>query len=353
MMNKIYQLKDYMKKKGIDGVISYKPENRRYLSGFTGTSGYVLITNKGQYFITDFRYVQQASSQCKGFEIIKHTNNKTIFDIINDYEIKKLGFEEDYITYSAYNEFKEKLSNTELIPLKGIIEDLRMIKTHEELEAIKKAANIADKAFEHILTKIKPGISEKEISLELEFFMKKKGAKGNSFEFIVASGKRSSLPHGVASDKIIEDGDFVTLDFGCIYNGYCSDMTRTVVVGNASPKQREIYDIVLKAQEEALKHIKAGATGIQVDKIARDIIDNEGYGEYFGHGLGHGVGLEVHEAPRLSPKGKDILRPNMVVTNEPGIYIPDFGGVRIEDLVVVKEDGPDILSKSPKHLIEL
>lgn len=338
---------------GLDAVIVYKPENRRYLSGFTGTAGYVVLTRDRNIFITDFRYVNQASEQCKDFEIIRHTNERTLYDILNELEVKTLGFEEEFVTFSQYEEFNEKLNNIELVPLKGVINKLRTIKTEDEIENIRKAANIADMAFEHICSLLKPGVTEWEISLELESFMKKQGASGTSFESIVASGKRSSLPHGVASQKVIENGDFVTLDFGCIYNGYCSDMTRTVVIGKATSKQKEIYEIVLKAQEAALESIRAGITGFEVDKIARDIITDRGYGEYFGHGLGHGVGLEVHEAPRLSPVGKDTLEENMVVTDEPGIYIPDFGGVRIEDLVVVKKDGYEILSKSPKHLIEL
>ncbi len=353
LKDSIIKLKKKMDDKGLDGVLSYKPENRRYLSDFTGSSGCVVITKDNNYFITDFRYVEQASDQCKDYEIIQHNNNRTLYDILNEFDIKKLGFEEEYITYSQYSDFIKKLNNIELAPLNGVINDIRIIKTEDEIETIRKAAEIADQTFEYICTKLRAGISEREISLELEFFMKRKGALGTSFESIVASGKRSSLPHGVASNKIIEIGDFVTLDFGCIYDGYCSDMTRTVVIGKASSKQREIYDIVLKAQKEALKAIKPGASGIEVDKVARDIIDEEGYGEYFGHGLGHGVGLEVHEEPRLSPKGETILRENMVVTDEPGIYIPDFGGVRIEDLIVVRKGGPEILSKTPKHLIEL
>lgn len=353
MNNKVNRLKKSLKEKNLDSAIVFKPENRRYLSGFTGSSGYVVVTEDRELFITDFRYVQQATSQCKGFEIIEHTNDKTIYDILNDLGLKKLGFEDEFVTVSQYNDFSEKLNDIGLIPLKDTLAKIRIIKDDDEINLIRKAAEIADKTFEYICSIIKPGITEWEVSLEIEGFMKKNGASGTSFESIVASGKRSSLPHGVASQKVIEDGDFVTLDFGCIYNGYCSDMTRTVVVGKASDKQKEIYHVVLEAQEEALKHIKPGITGYDVDKIARDIIKEKGYGDYFGHGLGHGVGLEVHESPRLSPLGKDTLATNMIVTDEPGVYLPDFGGVRIEDLVLVTEEGCEALSKSPKHLIEL
>ncbi|MDK2918451.1 MAG: Xaa-Pro aminopeptidase [Candidatus Petromonas sp.] len=353
MKNNLDRFREKLIQEGLDGAVVYKPENRRYLSGFTGSSGYVVVTRDKNLFITDFRYVEQASKQCEGFEVLKHTEDRTVYDILNELNVDKLGFEEEFVTFMQYEKFNNKLQDMELVPLKGIINKLRMIKSDDEIKKIEKAANIADEAFKHILDIIKPGITEWEVSLELEGFMKKSGATGTSFESIVASGKRSSLPHGVASQKVIEKGDFVTLDFGCVYDGYCSDMTRTIVIGKASDKQKEIYEIVLEAQESALKYIKSGIKGFEADKIAREIINDEGYGEYFGHGLGHGVGLEVHEAPRLSPIGKDTLETNMVVTDEPGIYIHDFGGVRIEDLVVVTKDGCKVLSKSPKNLIEL
>lgn len=342
-----------MKEKKLDGAIIYKPENRRYVSGFTGTSGYALITLDRAIFITDFRYIDQSTKECIGYEVVKHSNERTIYSIINDLGIKKLGFEEDFVTYSQYKEFEKKLDSISLMPLEGSLSKLRTIKDQEEIELIQKAASIADEAFLHICDYIKEGMTEKEIALELETYMKKKGATGTSFDTIVASGIRSSLPHGVASDKIVEKGDFITIDFGCIYNGYCSDMTRTIVLGKASEKQKEIYSIVLEAQMKALEAIRAGITGIEADKVARDVIESKGYGQYFGHGLGHGVGLEVHEMPRLSPIGEDTLQPGMVVTDEPGIYIPDFGGVRIEDLLVITEDGHRVLSKSPKDLLEL
>jgi len=215
------------------------------------------------------------------------------------------------------------------------------------------AARIADKAFNRICKLIKPGITERDIALELEFYMKKLGATSTSFTSIVASGERSALPHGTATDKKIKEGEFLTLDFGCVYNGYCSDMTRTVVIGKANERQREIYSVVLEAQEKALKYIKPGVKGCDVDRVARDIIKEKGFGQYFGHGLGHSLGLEIHESPRLSPTSNDILQEGMVVTDEPGIYIPDFGGVRIEDLVLVTATGFEVLSNSPKELIEL
>ncbi len=338
-----------------DGLLVYSPANRRYLSGFTGSTGYVIIGERDAGFVTDFRYVNQAGMECTGFEIIE---NKTplsdyLSEVINRYGIKKLAYEDTFMTVGFYNNLKEKLENVEFISLKDIEGSIRIIKNREELDDIKKAAEIADSAFKHILGYIKPKVAEMDIAIELEFFMRKNGATSLSFEPIVASGWRSSLPHGIATDKKINNGDLLTLDFGCVYNGYCSDMTRTIVVGKANEEQKKIYNIVLKAQMESLECIRPGVLGKDVDKVARDIITESGFGDYFGHGLGHGVGLVVHEEPRLSPTGEILLETNMVVTDEPGIYIPDFGGVRIEDLVVVGEKGPIVYSTSPKELIEL
>ena len=351
-MGKIEKLRAIMQEKGLDGVYLTRPESRRYFAGFTGSAGYVVITKDRNIFITDFRYDQQAAIECKGFEVIIHTASNKLFDIINGLKLERVGFEDEYITFAQYQELKQKLYS-ELLPLENAIYDLRLYKSEEEVENIAKAASIADMAFEHICKYVKKGMKESDVAIELEMFMKKQGASGLSFDSIVASGVRSSLPHGVASDKIIEEGDFLTLDFGCVYNGYCSDMTRTIFIGKASEKQKEIYSIVLEAQVKALEAIKPGMTGIEVDKIARDIIVNAGYGEYFGHGLGHGVGMEVHEAPRVSPAGENKLEAGMVITDEPGIYLPDFGGVRIEDLVLVTEDGYKVLSNSTKELLEV
>ena len=353
--NRINLLKEKLVKEKVDGVLLYKPENRRYISGFTGSTGYVLITKNKTLFVTDFRYIEQAKDQCVNYEIVQINKDYTIHNIIKEENIKKLAIEDDYATYGFIQEITEKNNHMEIIPLKGLLTNLRMIKEKEEIDIIKKSANITDDAFNHILTVIKVGMTEREVANELEHYMKKLGASGPSFDFIVASGKRSSLPHGVASNKVIEDGDFVTIDMGCVYEGYCSDMTRTFVMGRATDKQKEIYDIVLEAQEAALMSIKPGITGFELDKVARDIISNKGYGENFGHSLGHGVGLEVHELPRIAnhESANTELAPGMVITDEPGIYIPDFGGVRIEDLVVVTEDGCEILSKSTKELIEI
>jgi Xaa-Pro aminopeptidase len=342
-----------MKEENLDGLLITRPENRRYTSGFTGSSGHVLLTADRNLFITDFRYKSQAAAQCEGFEILLHNREKKVVDLINDLKLARLGFEDGFMTVKEHKAYTDDLEATELVPIGEVVEKIRQIKSEEEIEAIRTAASIADRAFDHVLTMIKPGVTEREVALALEMQMKKLGATKLSFESIVASGKRGALPHGIASDKAIESGELVTLDFGCVYEGYCSDMTRTIAVGEVSDEMRKIYHTVLEAQEAALEAIRAGVTSESVDKVARDIIEKAGHGDHFGHGLGHAVGLEVHESPRLAPGAQDELAVGMVVTNEPGIYVPDLGGVRIEDLVLVTEEGCEILSRSPKELIVL
>lgn len=351
---RIMKLRDLMNKKGIDGVLLVGDANRNYLSGFTGDESFSVITSDKAFFITDSRFTEQANQQVKGYEVLEYSKNTTfgdfLADLVNKNDIKKLGFEEDVLSFSSYSLYKSKVS-CEMVPMEGMVEEIRIIKDESELEILRKAAEIADKAFEHIVKFIKPGMTEREIGLELEFFMKKLGATALSFPSIVASGVRSSLPHGVATEKVVNEGEFLTLDYGCVYEGYCSDMTRTLVIGEPTEKMLEVYNVVLEAQERALKAFKPGTPAIEVDKVARDYITEKGYGSYFGHGLGHGVGRQIHEAPTVGYRNAKELQAGMVVTDEPGIYIPSFGGVRIEDLLLIKEDGIEILSKSPKQLI--
>lgn len=354
-MNRIQNLRKLMSGNMMEGVLVYSPENRRYLSGFTGSAGFLVIGKESMDFVTDFRYMEQAESQCKGWKVTIHGGNpmEKLAEVISKAGIKRLGFEEDFMTVMFRDDLKKSLPEIKLIPARSIFVKLRIKKDNSEIENICKAAAIADEAFKHILGYIRPGLSEAEVALELEYFIKKRGSSGIAFETIVASGIRSSLPHGIASEKKIEAMEFLTLDFGCVYNGYCSDMTRTVFIGKATRKHREIYDTVLRANAEVLKGLRPGITGREADKIARDIISNAGYGEYFGHGLGHGVGIAIHEDPKLSIVGNIVLEAGMVVTDEPGIYIPGFGGVRIEDLVLITETGAETISKSTKELIEL
>jgi Xaa-Pro aminopeptidase len=330
------------------------PYNRRYISNFTGSAGVVLISAEKTLFLTDFRYIEQATKQCQGFEIIKITGTipEEVAQQVKNLGIQKLGFEEDFLTYSSFKVYDKEI-DAELVPISGIIENLRLIKTDAELKILKVAADIADAAFKHILDFLRPGKTELEISNELEFFMRRAGATSSSFDTIVASGHRSALPHGVASDKVIEAGDIVTMDYGCYYNGYVSDITRTVAVGEPDTKLKEIYEIVLEAQLRGMAEIKPGMTGKQADAVTRDYITEKGYGEYFGHSTGHGIGLEIHEGPALSMKSDVILEPGMVVTCEPGIYIPGLGGVRIEDDTLITKDHNEALTHSTKELIIL
>jgi Xaa-Pro aminopeptidase len=355
ILERINRLREELKKKDIDAVLVSKRENCTYLSGFNGGDAYLVITQDEALLVTDFRYVEQASQQAPLYKVIQFENSLliTLHDVIKSRGINKLGFEETYVTFDSYSEYKNKLNVNELLPLEGIIEGLRIIKDDEEINIIRKAVEIADNAFEHILKFIKPGVKEIELAAEMEFNMKKQGAKGQSFEIIVASGERSSLPHGVADERVLKLGDTITLDFGAIYKDYCSDMTRTVFLGQPDDEMKKIYGIVLEAQLKALDGSKRGLTGMEIDSIARNIIRDAGYEKRFGHGLGHGVGLEIHEEPRLSPRGNKHMENGMVVTVEPGIYIPGLGGVRIEDMIIINDDKPVVLTRSTKDMIIL
>lgn len=353
-MEKLQKVREGLGKLGIDGLLITSSYNRRYISNFTGSSGVVLVSQTDAKFITDFRYVEQATEQCEGFDIVKHSGSipDAIAEQVKLLGIKRLGFEQEHVTYSSYKTYEEAVQ-AELVPVSGLIEKIRLIKTDAEIKILKVAADIADAAYKHILEFIRPGISELDVSNELEFFMRKAGATSSSFDIIVASGKRSALPHGVATDKLIEKGDFVTLDFGAYYKGYVSDITRTLAVGEPDPKLKEIYEVVYEAQRLGMEGIKPGMTGKEADSLTRDYITEKGYGDYFGHSTGHGIGLEVHEGPALSFKSETKLEPGMIVTVEPGIYIPELGGVRIEDDTIITATGNETLTHSTKELIIL
>ncbi|RWZ60103.1 aminopeptidase P family protein [Halobacillus fulvus] len=351
---KLQNLRTAIMTKELDGLLIMSPKNRKYISGFTGSSGALLITNEEALLITDFRYTEQANEQAGDFKVVEHKvpMHEEVAKQAEQLGLKKIGFERDHVTYGIYETFKKALG-AELVPTSGLVEKLRLIKTDEEISILKDAVEIADKAFEHILGYIKPGVKEIDVSNELEFFMRKQGAVSSSFDIIVASGYRSALPHGVASEKEIQSGELVTLDFGALYKGYCSDITRTVAVGDISDELKEIYDTVLQAQLKGMEGLKAGITGKEADALTRDYITEKGYGEYFGHSTGHGIGLDVHEGPGLSFRTEQVLEEGMVVTVEPGIYVPGVGGCRIEDDAVVTKEGNLCLSQSPKELITL
>ncbi|QKS70950.1 aminopeptidase P family protein [Paenalkalicoccus suaedae] len=353
-MTKLDKLRSQFDEHSIDGMIITSPVNRQYITGFTGSAGIALLSKNEARLITDFRYTDQANEQAQGFTIVKHT--ASIFEEVakqaKELGISKLGFEQDVVSYSHFSIFK-KTVEAELVPVSGLIENLRQIKTDEEISIIQEAVDIADKAFSHIQSYIKAGVKEIDISNELEFFMRKQGAVSSSFDIIVASGYRSALPHGVASDKVMERGELVTLDFGAYYKGYCSDITRTVAIGEPSDELRNIYNIVLEAQLRGVNGIKPGLTGVEADALTRDYIKEQGYGEQFGHSTGHGLGMEVHEAPGLSFKSNNVLKEGMIVTVEPGIYVSGLGGTRIEDDILITKDGNRILSNSTKELLIL
>ncbi|WJY28444.1 MULTISPECIES: M24 family metallopeptidase [Sporosarcina] len=348
---KLAKLRDVLKERELDALLITSGYNRRYMTNFTGTAGIAVVSENDAVFITDFRYMEQAAEQVKDFRIVQH--EKTIIEEVAEQvkamKISRLGFEKEDLTYGMYELYKSNV-DAELVPTAGLVEKLRIVKTPEELEILRQAAKIADDAFTHICGYIKPGMTELEVANELEFFMRKQGAASSSFDTIVASGVRGALPHGVASDKKIQSGELVTMDYGALYNGYISDITRTVAVGEPTEQMREIYEITLAAQKLAVEGFKPGMTGREADAIARDYITEKGYGDAFGHSTGHGIGLEVHEAPGLSSRSDMVLEPNMTVTAEPGIYLPGIGGVRIEDDLVITENGCERLTHSTKEL---
>lgn len=356
--DRIYSRLDrIMQEKDLKAILVTDRYNMRYIASYRG-EGVLVYTGDHRYVVTDSRYTEQVQRECDGYKCMDIAGkgyvgciNEILGDIACDKGSLRVGFENQSISYREYQEYSAGLTHACLVDLDGSLDAMRQIKTDEEIEKLRTAESIGDAAFAHIVEYIRPGLTEKEIALELEYFMKKNGAEGLSFDTIAASGLNSSMPHAIPTDKPLQDGDFLTMDFGCLYEGYCSDMTRTVAIGHVSDHMREVYETVLRAQTESMKSIRAGMPCNEVDGVARRIIADAGYGDCFGHGLGHSVGLFIHENPRFSPKCTDILKPGMVITVEPGIYIPGQFGVRIEDLVAVTEDGFVNLTKSDKQLI--
>ena len=352
---------EIMNNAAVEALLITDPYNLRYYTGFRGGEGIALITGQGdghKVLITDSRYTEAASKECyAGFEVRQYDAKLSIYEILQEYisggHITELGFENESVSYTLYSKLQKNLSGITLKPLNSALQLPRQIKTPEEIELLRQAEHIGDQAFEDVLNLLKPGMTELEVAAELEYSMKRHGAEGFSFDTIAASGVNSSMPHAIPSDKKLQNGDFLTMDFGCRYKGYCSDMTRTVCIGKASDEQKKIYDIVLTAQLRVLDNLRHGMQCNQVDAIARDYIALQGYGQYFGHGLGHGVGLYIHESPAFNTRDTSIVKPGMVETDEPGIYLPGKFGVRIEDMILITEDGCESLAKSPKHLIEL
>lgn len=365
----------------IDAVLINNPSNLYYYTGFTGGEAMFLMPVNGDimstyafelcgisndsrvitndwpdgYVITDSRYYEQVEKECEGLQLVKWESKgmaATIQELLVEDKKIQIILEDD-MNLAQYMKLTEVCRNCAFALGSKWIQKPRMVKDAEELAKLEQAEYIGDAAFTHILDVLKPGVSEREIALELEFFMKKQGASKLSFDTIVASGANGSMPHAQVTDRVLQSGDFVTMDFGCVYQGYCSDMTRTVAIGTPTDEMKKVYQIVLDANLRAMEQIEAGKRCNEIDAVARDYIREQGYGEYFGHGLGHGVGLDIHEEPRFSPKCDVVTQENMVITDEPGIYLPGQFGVRIEDLVVVKENGYQKLSQSEKKLIIL
>ncbi|MCS7280553.1 MAG: Xaa-Pro peptidase family protein [Desulfobacterota bacterium] len=348
---RIEKVKDLLSKYGLDGILLKSPENIFYLSGFRGSEGLLLVTRGDVFLITDFRYITYAKDSVQGLIVLEKGREKDpLPEIVNDYGLKRIGFESNYTSYAIYEEWKKKLKECEILPLKNEIDDIRKIKEPEEIDKIRKAIRIAEEAFIRVYEKIKAGITEKELACELDFEMQRMGAERPSFETIVASGERTAYPHARPSERRIREGDVLIIDFGAQYEGYCSDETCTVFFGEPTKVLKEIRQIVYEAKEKAIEALQAGVPAKKIDSIVRTYIRERGYGDYFGHGTGHGIGLSVHELPQINDLCESILEENMVITIEPGIYIPNVGGVRLEDMVLIREGYPTVLTALRKDL---
>lgn len=353
----ISTLKERMKESGSAALIMSE-ENVRYYTGFSSSNGYLLVTGQAAYFLTDSRYIEAAEKTIKTCDEICEFKSieKTLAPLVCNLAIKSICIEQSRLTIAKLRTLEKNMPQVSFVTdntLDGVITLERSVKTALEVEKTKKAQAVAKLAFEHILGFIKPGVCEKEIALELDYTMLKNGADALSFETIAVSGANGSMPHGVPGSKRVENGDFVTMDFGAVFDGYHSDMTRTVAVGAVSSEQEKVYNIVFQAQKAGLEKIKNGVCAKEVDEKARNVIKSNGYGEFFGHGFGHGVGIEIHEYPNESPSSTAVLQSGNIVTAEPGIYIPGKFGVRIEDMVLVTDDGYYNFTNCKKELIVL
>lgn len=341
----------------IDAALVTGDVNRRYFTGMKSSAGTILAFKDKAYLIIDFRYIEAAEKKVKDAEVVLQGKLfEQINELLTKHGAKNVAIESDTMTVSELNMYKERITAAEVVSssaLSDAIGELRIVKSEDEIEKIIKAQRIAEAAFENVLNFIKPGVTEKEIGLCLDYFMLKNGAEALSFDTIAITGANTSLPHGVPGDNVVKQNSFVLMDYGATYDGYHSDMTRTVCVGKPTEKMEQIYNIVLDAQLKSMAAIKEGVLGSDIDKIARDIISEAGYGRMFGHSLGHGVGMEIHETPNAAPSSKHVFKENMIVTVEPGIYIPDEFGVRIEDFVIVKKDSFVNMTLAEKSLITL
>ncbi|UCG54143.1 MAG: aminopeptidase P family protein [Dehalococcoidia bacterium] len=340
--------------KGVESIIISQSENRFYLSGFDGTAGFLFITRQESILVTDFRYVEQAGEQAIGYEVIQTIGRieEWLPNIIGRLSVKNIGFESDHLSYTIYNRLCNIVSKINskinLVPLKGLVDSQRAIKEPEEIKTLIKAVSLADAAMKYTLDNIRPGIREFEMAWKVEKFLRENGSQPLSFNIIIASGPNSALPHAKPTKRKIKKGEPVLIDLGAVFGKYTSDISRTIFLGKADDIFKRVYDIVLRAQQAAIEGIKSGMDGTQADNLARDLIEHSGYGRQFGHSLGHGLGLSIHEEPYLRQNSAEKLNNNMVFTIEPGIYIPGWGGVRLEDTVMLENGKIKVLSRSEK-----
>ncbi|HEX9015437.1 MAG TPA: aminopeptidase P family protein [Chloroflexota bacterium] len=355
---RIAQLRELMSRVGADAFLISQPESRRYLSGFTGhdhppmdSAGYLFITQADAILLTDSRTTEQAEREAPYYEVRRIDSRlaAALAQFVPAMGLSRIAFEGNHLPYRFHEEVKGAIGDGTLMPTYDLVDRIRAVKGPAELEAIREAVAMADATFAHLLTMVTPGITEKELAWEVETFLRKSGSEGMAFDPIVASGPNASMPHHVPGDRPLQTGEPIIIDWGAKVRGYCSDITRTIVLGEPTEKLKEVYDVVLQAQLKAEARIKAGIAGSKADGIARKVIESAGYGEAFGHGLGHGVGLAIHESPRLGRASQDVLEDGMVFSIEPGIYLPGWGGVRIEDLATLRGGKLIVLTRSPKQ----
>jgi Xaa-Pro aminopeptidase len=352
---RISRVRAELEKRELDALLVSQPENRRYLSGFTGSAGFLLISLREAFLLSDFRYMTQGPQQAPDYEFIRTERNfpkQGLKAVLERLSGSRIGFEAGDMTVAGHTAWLEGIREAglriELVPTEGLVEDLRAVKDEEELAIIAEAVRIVDDAWARLTARLKPGMTEKDVAWKLEQLIREEGAESLSFPTIIASGPNAAKPHHGVSDREIRSGEPIVCDFGAKYEGYCSDITRTVCLGQPDGRFTEIYELVLKAQLTAEREILPGIAASRGDQYARDVIAEAGYGDQFGHGLGHGIGLQVHEAPAMGPTGTLMLAPSMTVTVEPGVYLPDWGGVRIEDLCFVREHGLEVVNRASK-----
>ena len=356
-MNRLDKLRLNMQQDNVTAQIIFNQYNITYITGFNGHAATLLITPEYNYLITDYRYLEQAQAQAKGFTVIcrdrvNQSLASLLSELVNKEHIDRLGFESAHISVEQWQLIADHMQVKHLIPTRRIVESLRYIKDETEIASIKQAAGIADQALSNIFPLIKAGVTERELALELEYHMSKLGSEAPAFDTILLFGERSALPHGIPGNRALTNGDLILIDFGATINGYRSDMTRTYVFGAPSEQQLDIYQIVASAQQAAIDGLKAGITGTELNKLSEEILNASEFGQYQGEGLGHGVGLELHEFPFVGKQCDQVISPGCVITIEPGIYIPGWGGIRIEDDIALTANGIEILNKAPKSFLQ-